>query len=105
MACVYERKRGVGNMNKEFIKWLRKKQNKEKISFFMNLLQFQEVRTFEEKISYYTKMVMADTRIKIIDKIIIGLQSLPVVQLVAVGIKNKKAFEKYYNMLQMKING
>ncbi len=91
-------------MNKEFIKWLRKKQNKEKISFSINLLQFHEVRTFDKKISYYTKMVMADTRIKTIEKIITVLENIPVVELERTGIKNERALLQYCNMLRMKIN-
>ncbi len=91
-------------MKKIYLLWLEKLLKKEKSNLIVSLAEFQKSKNFETKLKYYTKAVMADTRIKTIEKIITVLENIPVVELERTGIKNERALLQYRNMLRMKIN-
>ena len=76
-------------MDKTYLLWLEKLWKKEKCNLLIKLDEFQNAKYFEAKLKYYTKAVIADTRIKTIEKIITVLQNIPAVEQEGTGIKNK----------------
>ena len=85
-------------MKKILFQQLKNLQKKEKSNFLTSLAEFQKAPNFELKIKHYTGMVIADTKIKTIEKIITALQNILAVEWERSGIKNKEALLQYSGM-------